>query len=164
MYWNFESFLNAINTALDILSRIVGLAYSENTPVSFSKICKKDFDGPVVIMRESEKRWVKQMKDYRDCFVHYTPVDTMLSIGFIKYSDGWQIRSKLPTNPNVRDILGFRYSRKYDVLKYALSVFRNFRRLDNAIAKEMLTLYKRNLFPMRTNNLFFIGNRQRTSD
>ena len=33
--------------------------------------------------------WVNRMKDYRDCFVHYTPVDTMLSIRMVLRKAGW---------------------------------------------------------------------------
>ena len=62
VYWDFEAFLNAVTAALDILARIVGTAYKENTPPSFSKLCKKQhLDGCVDIFRAAQDRWVLRM-------------------------------------------------------------------------------------------------------
>lgn len=159
MYWDFESFLSAINTALDILARIVGTAYSEQTPVSFNKLCNKNLDGIVKDLRRAKTVWVSRMKDYRDCFTHYTPVDTILSINARLYSDGWEIRSKLPTNPNSRDILKFKYTRKTELLRYAISTYKHMMALDKLVANKINRLYKLEEYPKRTNNLFQIGSR-----
>lgn len=160
MYWNFESFLSSINVALDILSRLVGTAYSEQTPVSFNKLCNKNLDGLAVEFKKAKSVWVSRLKDYRDCFTHYTPVDTILTIHARLYSDGWEIRSKIPTNPNSRDILNFRYSRRTELLKYTISTYKHMMALDKLIAKRIKRLYRLNEYPKRTNNLFNIGSRQ----
>ena len=157
IYWDFESLLSSINTALDILARIVGVAFKEQTPPSFNKLCKKELGILTDTFRKAQKTWVSRMKDYRDCFVHYTPVDTMLYISADLYKDGWYIRCKLPTNPNSRDILGFRYSRKVELLNYACTIYKHMMALDKSIAKEIKLLYKKNEFPIRKTNLFFLG-------
>lgn len=162
VYWDFEAFLNAIGATLDVLARIVGTAYKENTPPSFSKLCKKDLGGFVDILRAAQQRWVSRMKDYRDCFVHYTCVDTMLSFSCNQYSDGFELRCKLPTNPNVRDIMGFRFSRRVEVLRYALATYKNLIALDRAIARQIAQDYRAGSFPKRVDNLFFIGTRMHT--
>ena len=160
IYWDFEAFLSAMNTALDLLARIVGTAYHEQTPPSFNKLCKrKNLNGPAVILKKAQKLWVSRMKDYRDCFVHYTPVDTLLSISAKQYSNGWEVRGKLPTNPNVRDILSFKFSRRVELMKYAIPVFKHMSALDSAVSKEIYRLYKANQFPKQINNLFFLGKR-----
>lgn len=161
IYWDFESFLSSINTALDILARIVGVSYIEQTPPSFNKLCKKECGGPVEIMKKAQITWVSKMKEYRDCFIHYTPVDTLLGINADLYSDGWEIRCELPANPNVRDILGFKYSRRVELLKYTISTYKHMVALDKSIAKEIKALYKRNDFPKRKSNLFFLGTRNK---
>lgn len=163
IYWDFEAFLSAMNTALDLLARIVGTAYDEQMPPSFNKLCKKkNLKYPAVILKKAQKVWVSRMKDYRDCFVHYTPVDTIVYISANQYSDGWEVRGKLPTNPNVRDILSFKFSRRVELLKYAISVFKHMSALDSAVSKEIYKLYKAKQFPKQINNLFLIGRRDKS--
>lgn len=159
-YWDFEAFLSAINTALDLLARIVGTAYHEQMPLSFNKLCnKKNLNGPANILKKAQKIWVSRMKNYRDCFIHYTPVDTFPDISANCYSYGWEVRGKLPTNPNIRDIFGFKFSRRVELLKYAISVFKHMCALDSAVSKEIYKLYKAKQFPKRVNDLFFLGKR-----
>lgn len=162
VYWDFESFLNAVSTSLDVLARIVGTSYVEQTPPSFNKLCKKNhLTGCADILRAAQSRWVSRMKDYRDCFVHYTSVDTILVFSCNLYNNGFEIHCKLPINPNVRDILGFRFSRRVEVLKYAIHVYRQLQALDKRIAKQISNDYKTGNFPKRKDNLFFLGTRSR---
>ncbi len=163
IYWDYEAFLSAVNTSLDLLARIVGTTYYEQMPLSFNKLCKKkNLNSTAVILKKAQKIWVSRMKDYRDCFVHYTPVDTLLSISVEQYSNGWEVRGKLPTNPNVRDIIGFKFSRRVELLKYAISVFKHTSVLDSTVSKEIYKLYKANQFPKQLNNLFFQGKRDKS--
>jgi hypothetical protein len=160
IYWDFEAFLAAVGSALDVLARLVGLAYKDQTPPSFSKLCAKNYiDGPVVVLRQAKEHWVSKLKDDRDCFVHYTPVDTLLSVAAVRYTDGWEIRCKLPTNPNARDILGFRYSRRAELLRYSMAVYKSLWALDKKVAKQLLGLFGQGQFPQRTRQLFFVGRR-----
>lgn len=163
IYWDFEAYLMALNAALDLLARVVGVAYPDQTPLSFNKLCaKKELTGPVDILRKAKGKWVNKFKDYRDCFVHYTPVDNRVYADIIRTENNFLLRCKLPTNPNVRTVEGFRYSRKIEVLKYSSTLYRHISALDKAVAKEILRLYKANEFPKRTSNLFFIGQRSRS--
>lgn len=159
IYWDFESYLSAINSALDLLARIVGTAYDEQMPISFNKLCKKNLDGLAVILKKAQLKWVSRMKDYRDCLIHFTPIDTILGISAGRYSNGWELRGKLPVNPNVRDILGFKFSRRVELLRYAISVFRNMSALDAAVSKEIHKLYRAEQYPKCITNLFFRGSR-----
>ncbi|SMN17618.1 hypothetical protein CRYPA_1029 [uncultured Candidatus Thioglobus sp.] len=162
IYWDFEAYLMALNAALDLLARVVGVAYSDQTPVSFNKLCaKKSLVGPVDILRVAKNKWVNKFKDYRDCFVHYTPVDNRVFADIIRTENNFLLRCKLPTNPNIRTVKGFRYSKKIEVLKYASTLYRHMSALDKAVAKEIMKLYKAKEFPKRTANLFFIGQRTR---
>jgi hypothetical protein len=104
-------------------------------------------------------KWVQRLKDYRDCFVHYTPVDTVLQMMMVLRPDGWELRCKLPTNPNSREILRFRYSRRTELLRYSLDIWRKLMRLDRRIAAEIVRAYKEGEYPARTEHLFFIGAR-----
>jgi len=152
----------ALNSALALLARVIGVAYPEQTPVSFNKLCsKKGLNGPVELLRTAKKRWVDRFKDYRDCFVHYTPADNRVYADIIRTDNAFLLRCKLPTNPNIRTVEGFRYSKKIEVIKYASALYRHILALDKAVAKEILKLYKAGEFPKRTNNLFFIGQRTR---
>jgi hypothetical protein len=162
IYWDFESFLSEISMALDLLARIAGTAYKEEMPPNFGRFCKKEGDaGLLGIMKKAKRRWVNDLKDYRDCFVHYTPVDTMLGISMIQGVDGFEIRGKLPVNPNVRDILGFRFSKRVELLKYACATHRNMAALDRSVAKEITRSFVRGEYPARISNLFFVGRRER---
>lgn len=161
-YFDFEAFLNAVGASLDALARVVGTAYKEQTPPSFSKLCgKAHLNGCAEILRKAKRKWVQRLKDYRDCFVHYTPVDTVLCMGMDLRSNGWEFRCKLPTNPNSREIMRFRYSRRTELLRYALNVWRNLTQLDRRIAAEIGRAYKAGEYPARTEYLFFIGARDK---
>jgi len=158
VYWDFESFLNAVSSSLDVLARIVGTAYDEQTPISLNKLCKKiHLAGYVDILRKAQSKWIDRMKDYRDCFVHFTSVDTMLMFSCNLYSNGFEVRCRIPINPNVRDIIGFRFSRRSELLKYVIYVYRQLKLLDKRIARKLIADYRNGDFPKHKNGLFFRG-------
>lgn len=131
-------------------------------PISFNKLCNKQNPNSILKkMQFARERWVLKLKNYRDCFVHFTPVDTMLSISLVQTSDGFHIRGKLPTNPNIREICGFRYSKRVELLRYACTVYRHMKALDRAVAQEILKTYRLNEYPRRLTNLFFVGIRDK---
>lgn len=147
IYWDFEGFLSVINSALEILARIVGLAYRKDISPSFSKLCKKaPEEGLAILLKKANKLWVSRMKAYRDCFVHYCPVDTVLMMSANLYSNGWEIRCKLPVNPGVREMIGFRYSRRIELLKYAISTYRPYAKIgQGGWKRDTKALQKRNI-------------------
>jgi hypothetical protein len=79
----------------------------------------------------------------------------------VNYPEGWRLRAKLPINPNCREILGFRYSKRTELLSYAIGVYKRLLALDRAVANAVMKLYKTNLFPVRRDALFFVGRRNR---
>src|SRR5438128_10544664 len=100
LYWDFESYLSEINVALDLLARVVGPAFKQESPPSFNKLCKQTLEHPLLdFFRRSQCLWVRRLKDYRDCVMHYTPVDTMLTVNLRKYPSGRELLAKLPVNP-----------------------------------------------------------------
>jgi hypothetical protein len=163
VYWDFESFLCEISIALDLLARVVGPAFKEESPPSFNRLCKWSACHPLVdLFRQAQANWVSRMKDYRDCFTHYTPVDTLLMVVLRRYRDRWEVRAKLPINPNVRDILGFRFNRRTELLRYALGVYKQMAQFDRAVARLLWGLYRRGEFPLRKDRLFFVGRREKS--
>lgn len=163
IYWDFESFLAEIGIALDLLARIAGTAYRDEMPPSFNRFCRKQIpdDKILALFQAAQKAWVNRMKDYRDCFVHYTPVDTMLSIRMVRRKAGWETRCKIPSNPNEREVQRFRFPLRVELLRYALSVRRKMRRLDRDIATHIQAAYKSGLYPVRKHGLFSVGRRER---
>lgn len=162
VYWDFESYLSAINISLDLLARIVGTAFPDHMPSNFNKLSKKNLNSPVLaLMKTAKARWVDRLKDYRDCFTHYTPVDTMLFLELNQYRDGHHIRAKLPVNPNAREILGFKYSRRTELFRYSCTVWRHMSALDRAVARELARSFRAGEYPKRTEHLFFVGRRER---
>jgi hypothetical protein len=160
-YWDFESFLQSASAALDIAARIVGTAYRGDTPPNFNRFCKT---APASKLKEifihNQSRWVKKMKAYRDCFIHYTSVDTILSINVVQYADAWEVRGKLPINPEAREILRFRYSRRTELLRYAIYTWKNLLAFDRAVAGEIRRLYRVGEYPKRHKSLFHLGRRR----
>ena len=164
VYWDFESFLSEVSIALDLLARVVGPAFREESPPSFNRLCKWPGSHPLLdLFKRAQTRWVNRLKDYRDCFTHYTPVDTMLMVVLRRYPDRWEVRAELPTNPNVREILGFRFSRRVELLRYALRVYSDMVALDRAVARTLSGLYRQRRYPVRKDRLFFVGRRERVS-
>jgi hypothetical protein len=66
----------------------------------------------------------------------------------------------LPTNPNAREILGFRFSRRTELLRYAIKTYVNLRRFDRAVAAQIRKLFRAGEFPLRREHVFFLGARQ----
>lgn len=160
IYWEFEALLNALSAALDLLSRVSGLEFEEQTPLSLNKLTKKkNLNGVVDILRKAKEDWINEMKNLRDCFVHYCPIDSMPTITFYKTPTSWKIWCKIPTNPNVRVVDSFEYSRNLDLLKYSYKLYSNFRDLDQEVSSYILDLYSKDEFPKRVNYLFSIGHR-----
>jgi hypothetical protein len=162
LYWDFESYLSEVSVALDLLARVVGPAFKQESPPSFNRLCKKAEPHVVLdLFRRAQRGWVQRLKDYRDCFVHYTPVDTLLIVTLRKSATGWELRAKLPINPNVREIIGFRYSRRTELMRYAIDVHRHLTAFDRVVAKTLWALYRKGAFPVRKEGLFFVGKRSR---
>ena len=95
IFWDFEALLSATGSALDILVRIVGTAFREQTPPNFNKLRtgKRWLGDPIIgILEDAFAQWVERLKAYRDCFVHYTPIDTLLTIRYERYADGIETR------------------------------------------------------------------------
>jgi hypothetical protein len=158
IYWEFEAFLSSIGSALDLLARIVGTAYKEHLPPSFNKLCKKThLTGPARRLRTAQRKWVIRMKSYRDCFVHYTPADTVLMAGAYYRRGALQVWCSIPRNPQARDIIRFRSSKRTDVLRYACDVWRQMLALDRVIAVDIIRMYRKNAFPQKRDNLFHVG-------
>lgn len=163
LYWDFECYLSAISSALDVATRIVGTAFRKQTPANFNRFCKSAPDSELMrLFQEHKSRWVNRLKSYRDCFVHFTPVDTMLLVQARLYPDCWQVRARIPINPNAREILAFRFSRRVELFQYACTVWRHLRAFDRAVAKLIWRDYRAGRYPVRTSNLFFLG--QRTTE
>ncbi len=162
LYWDFEAFLSAVGSALDILARVVGPAYEEQAPVSFNRLCsKQNLAGPANVFRSAKAQWVNRLKDYRDCFVHYTPADTRGWLRIVRWADGWEVRGRLPVNPNVRDIFAFRFSRRVDMLPYCLVTLRHLATFEKRVATTLWNLFREGQFPKRTRHLVGVGQRRR---
>jgi len=163
IYWDFESYLSEVNIALDLLTRIAGVGYPQHTPANFNRFCKSSLNGGLVeVLRIARKRWVLKLKDYRDCFTHYTPIDTFLTLKLLLCQDGtFDLRGKLPINPNIREILGFRFSRRVELLRYAITVHRHMTALDRTVAREIWRAFRSGEYPNRRTGLFFVASRVR---
>lgn len=121
IYWDFESFLTETGIALDLLARIAGTSYKNEMPPSFNRFCRRSepSDSLLALFRSAQTSWVNRLKDHRDCFMHYTPVDTMLSICMVRRKGGWETRCKIPSNPNEREIQRFRFPLRVELLRFA---------------------------------------------
>jgi hypothetical protein len=158
VYWDFESYLAGISAALDVMARICGTAFLQDAPVSFRDFCKSAPDGALKNeLQGAQRRWAQRMKDYRDCFIHYTPVDTLLTVAVVRCPNGWELRAKLPSNPKARDILRFRWARRTELLGYATKVWKKFMALDRAVARIISRAYREGRYPKRTSGLFRVG-------
>ena len=158
IYWEFEALLGSINTSLELIARILTPAFKQHTPITFNKLCKKkELGGPIDILRKAKIRWIDRMKEYRDCFVHFSGVDTLQMVGFNHYSDGIEMRAKIPSNPQIREHLGFNFRRKDDVLRYSIWIYRCLRALDKKIGNALINMEQKGEFPVRLHNLHYIA-------
>ena len=160
VHWEFEALLNAAGASLDVIARLIGPAYSENTPVSFSRFCKKKhLSGYADDLRQAEEQWVTKLKSYRDCFVHYTPSDTLLMFSTVNRRNKAHLHFRVPVNPDSRDITLFRWSVNRDLLRTAIEFRRRIHALDKKLATRMKKDHRLKLFPIRRGHLLQIGRR-----
>ena len=160
VYWDFESFLQATSSALDVAARLAGVAYKQNTPANFNRFCKKAPDDDIrdAFLR-ARHLWVRRMKEYRDCFTHFTPAETFLTLHIKEFTDTRQLRGKIPVNPEVRDISRFRYSRRVELFHYATTIWRHMVAFDRTVAGLLWRRYKKGSYPQQRTGLFFVGGR-----
>jgi len=162
IYWEFEAYLNALSSALDLMARIVGLSFKDHAPASFNKLCSKtELKGPVELLRSAKTQWVDHFKDYRDCFVHYVPIDERVFVVFENRDDVWSVRCPIPVNPNIRQVHLFRYTRRAELLRYSIKLYKNMMILDRRVAKMISGMYANSDYPKRTTALFSVGIRSR---
>ena len=155
IHWEFESFLMAVNSTLDVIARICGPYYPPMS-FTFNKLCKvTDTIGPHITLRKAKDEWAQRMKDYRDCFVHYIPIMPMCMAGLNELSsDSLEVSINIPDNPESRSITKFVFNDKLDMLKYSVQTFNNLCILDNSIANELTSLFLRDEYPKRYERLF----------
>lgn len=155
IYWEFEALLNAANTAIDMLTRIAGLASQKQVPITFSKLLKKEDPSEIInILASAKEEWIDRMKNYRDCFVHCTPVDSRVYVVIYRLSKSWKMWCKIPTNPNARDPMSYKFSKKVDLLRYAHGVYHNLISFEAKLSIKIEELYNNGEYPMRINKLF----------
>lgn len=158
LYWDFESFLQALCSSLDLLARISGTAYKITTPITFTRFCKTAPEHSITnLFREADNRWARRMKSYRDCFVHYTPADTLLLLQIHRWKNGWGLYSAIPSNPQAKDIMRFRHNRQSELLRYMLTTWRHVRAFDKKLAEAIWKEFRHGKYPLRFTNLFTVG-------
>ena len=57
--------------------------------------------------------------------------------------------------------MGFRYSRRVELLKNSIATYRNMMTLDKKVAEDIRRSYRAGNYPLRIKNLFFLGARER---
>lgn len=165
IYWDFESYLSALSCSLDALAHVVGTAYDhDGQPLpSYNTLCRKNQPTRFTeIFCKAEQKWAKRLRSYRNCFVHWTPIDTDLTINMRLHRNKWDLRCGLPTNPEVCEIDGFRYTRRAELLRYSISLWNEMLGLDHRVAREINRAYAAGEYPKRISDLFFTGASKKT--
>jgi len=80
----------------------------------------------------------------------------------VRRTNGYETRCKLPINPNERDITRFRFLLSIELLRYAISLHRNMRALDKAVASLLRRGYRDRTYPVRTQSPLTVGRRERS--
>ena len=72
------------------------------------------------ILEESWQVYGERLTDYRDCIIHYTPIDFGMSTANMhKLDDGiWSVMMRIPDNPETKSKSAFTFAKGLDALTY----------------------------------------------
>jgi len=131
--WDFQAFLSSLTTAVDLLHELTE-SLNSNRHVRALRAEVENLDhNPMQIFSKADKRWIRKLKKYCLSAQRYPLFDQDEKIGVARHSDGWELRIKLPTNPESAGSGDLRFSRRNEVLRFALNMFKCWRALDAAL-------------------------------
>lgn len=150
VYWDFEDYLAAMRSLLDIYIMLCRAASSApgSFPSSFSVLKERDSNKVrelvklttlYPILKDAYNSWAKEMIDYRNFYMHYAPFEEVHSTRVIVSESMLKINHRLPDSLKVKN-LKFEYYKNKDVFEYSIEIFRKNDELQSALANEICSL------------------------
>jgi hypothetical protein len=125
-YYELDALLTATRRAYDasryILWNIFG-PKKGNVPSNFRKTLPECRKLPPELRETLEQSWQshgEQLTEYRDCIIHYAPIDFGLGTASMEKLAGgaWSVRMRIPDNPEVKSQAKFTFAKGLDALTY----------------------------------------------
>lgn len=149
--YNFEDYLTAIRSSLDVLTKICLPAYRQSMPRTYNDFCRsKELSGPHLLFKNASNEWANKLIAYRDHCIHYSPFDNLPSKAeLIKNGRYWEVFVRIPDNPEARSTSKFTYNDNIDILKYSIDTFSKYRNFEDSVSWELYSLYKKGQYPIK---------------
>ena len=125
-YFELDALLTGARRAYDASRYLLWSAFGSTkggVPSNFKKtlaVCSKLPPELRGILEESWCNYGERLTDYRDCIIHYTPIDFgMGSASMNKLDSGvWSVMMRIPDNPEAKSKSAFTYAKNLDALTY----------------------------------------------
>ncbi|MCL4561029.1 MAG: hypothetical protein M1281_10480 [Chloroflexi bacterium] len=127
-YYEFDALLAVARRAYDTCRYLLWNAFKPGkdygtVPRSFERTIPLCSNLDPLIRKDLQSSWDKwgsRLTSYRDCIMHYCPVDFGMSNVFLhqEFPNVWTVRAPIPDNPNARSKDKFTYKDKIDALSF----------------------------------------------
>lgn len=142
-YFELDALLTAARRAYDTSRYILWGAFGPDKggiPSNFKKTLRACRSLPLelkAILEQSWETYGEQLTDYRDCIMHYSPIDFGFSTANMQKLDGgvWSVLMRIPDNPDAKSQAAFTFSNGLDALTYGWELTNEILRVATAITK-----------------------------
>ncbi len=122
-YFELDALLTAARRAYDTSRYVLWSAFGSNkpgVPSNFTQTLPACGKLPSELREKSWWNYGERLTDYRDCIIHYTPIDFgMGSATMHKLAGGvWSVMMRIPDNPETNSRSAFTFTKGLDALTY----------------------------------------------
>jgi hypothetical protein len=126
LYFELDALTAKARRTYDALGHVIWDAYGhprDRCPGNFANfldVCNRVPDVLHSRLSQSWNTFGVKLKDYRDCILHYTPLDTRIGSACMVRLDcgAWSAKIFIPDNPEARAASKFTFDRRLDALNY----------------------------------------------
>ena len=149
IFWDFEDYITAIRTSLDILTVICRPAYKGDTPRTFFDYCEFSITDPLHdLFEKANINWAGTMRNYRVQYIHYAPINDVPAIRLLKHGSDFELNARIPDSPlKTPGSKKFTYEKNIDVLTYSIDLFNHLSAFETSVATEIELLSKNREYP-----------------
>lgn len=138
-YYEFDALITAARRAYEALRHPLWKAFGNRGPCprSFETVLTSAKILPELqaVLQQSWESYGRKLKDYRDCIVHYVPIDYGTSQIQLFSIPGniWGLQVPIPDNPDAKSKREFRFNSRLDALTYGWELANEILKLATAV-------------------------------
>lgn len=142
-WYELDALLTAARRTYDATRFLLWQAFGsgDSVPRNFIRAVRACTKLPPHLRAELQRSWTtncEKLTDYRDCLMHYAPLNPGMAEARMTRVDGrtWTMSALLPDNPETKSAERFTFARRLDALAYGWSVAAETVRIAGRIVEE----------------------------